>query len=345
MSKRHTLFFLLLALLLPGGLSACTPAPGGDNQDNRPTAEPTSEATAEPTGEVTAEVTEAPTEQASEDSFPVTLTDALGNEVTLAEEPQRIVSLTLGADEILLELVGPERLIGVTYNASDASLSNIADHPALAEVENIVEANPEQLIALQPDLIVIGTFNDPAVIEQLANAGLTLFAINATNIEEVQASILTLGELIGETEQAQQMVEAMNDRLAAIDERLTQVEGEHPRVLYLSSGGWVAGSQTTVDAIIQRAGGVNIAAQEGLVSWNQVSEETIIELNPDLVILSTYVTDEEFRANPVFADLNAVQNERVYAPSDALLSTTSQYIVLGVEELAKLLYPELFPAD
>jgi iron complex transport system substrate-binding protein len=214
-------------------------------------------------------------------------------------------------------------------------------------VENTLEPtpNPEQIIALQPDLVVIGTFNDPAVIEQLENAGVTLFAINATNIEEVQASILTLGEVVGEMEQAEQMVEAMNDRLAVIDERLIGFNGERPRVLYLSSGGWVAGSQTTVDAIIQRAGGVNIAAQEGLVSWNQVSEETIIELNPDVVILSTYVTDEEFGANPVYAELNAVQNERVYAPSDALMSTTSQYIVLGVEELAKLLYPDLFPAD
>src|SRR5574341_1907118 len=250
MSKRHTLFYLLLALLLLGSLSACTSTSGGDNQNNQPTAEPTSEMTAEPTTEPTAETTEAPTEQPAEESFPVTLTDALGNEVTLTGEPHRIVSLTLGSDEILLELVGPERLIGVTYNAADASLSNIVDDPALAQVENIVEANPEQLIALQPDLVVIGTYNDPAVIEQLQNAGLTLFAINANNIEEVQSSILTLGKLVGETDQAQQMVEAMNDRLAAIDEKLAQVEGDRPRVLYLSSGGWTAGSQTTVDAII-----------------------------------------------------------------------------------------------
>src|SRR5574341_723568 len=228
MSKRHTLFYLLLALLLLGSLSACTSTSGGDNQNNQPTAEPTSEMTAEPTTEPTAETTEAPTEQPAEESFPVTLTDALGNEVTLTEEPQRIVSLTLAADEILLEMVGPDRLIGVTHLASDVLTSNIADDPALAEVENTLEPtpNPEQIIALEPDLVVLGTFNDPAVVEQLENAGLTLFAINATNIEEVQASILTLGELVGEAEQAQHMIGTMNDRLAAIDEMLAQVQGE-----------------------------------------------------------------------------------------------------------------------
>lgn len=288
------------------------------------------------------EETQPPTEEA----FSVTLTDALGSEITLSKKPARIISLTLGTDEILLDLVGPERLTGVSYLAPTPEVSNIADNRALAEVENLVEANPEQIIALEPDLVLIASFTDPAVIEQLKGAGLNVFAVGSfVSIEAMQENILTLGTLVGETEKAQQMVEGMNDRLAAIEAKLSEAEGEPPRVLYLSSDGWVAGSATTVDDIIQRAGGANAAAEAGLNDWNQVSEEAIIEMNPDVVILSPFVTDEEFRTNPVFAELSAVQNGRVYAPSDKVMSATSQYIVLGVEELAQLLHPDLFAGE
>ncbi len=288
------------------------------------------------------EETQPPTEEA----FSVTLTDALGSEITLSKKPARIISLTLGTDEILLDLVGPERLTGVSYLAPTPEVSNIADNRALAEVENLVEANPEQIIALEPDLVLIASFTDPAVIEQLKGAGLNVFAVGSfVSIEAMQENILTLGTLVGETEKAQQMVEGMNDRLAAIEAKLSEAEGEPPRVLYLSSDGWVAGSATTVDDIIQRAGGANAAAEAGLNDWNQVSEEAIIEMNPDVVILSPFVTDEEFRTNPAFAELSAVQNGRVYAPSDKVMSATSQYIVLGVEELAQLLHPDLFAGE
>jgi iron complex transport system substrate-binding protein len=96
--------------------------------------------------------------------------------------------------------------------------------------------------------------------------------------------------------------------------------------------------------MILRAGGVNAAAEAGLVDWNQISEEAVISMNPDAVILSPYVTDEEFKTNPVYATLNAVVNDRVVSISDAYMSATSQYIVLGVESVAHLLHPEMVPA-
>src|SRR5688572_1751213 len=128
---------MIFALMIAAMLAACAPA--------AVTVAPTQEVTAEPTVETTVEITvEATAEQtaeATEEAFNVTATDALGNEITLTAKPQKIVSLTLGTDETLLDLVGPERLIGVTYLAGDASTSNIADNPALAEVANTVEAN------------------------------------------------------------------------------------------------------------------------------------------------------------------------------------------------------------
>jgi len=287
-----------------------------------------------------------PTEEVAptEEPFSVSVVDGLGNEVALNAKPQRIVSMTLASDEILLDLVGPERLIAVTYLAADATTSNIAERPELAQIPNVIQPNPspEQIIALEPDLVFVATFTDATVIQQLRDAGLSVFAVGFfTSIDAMQQNILTIGELVGEPQKAAAMVDEMNARLQAVAEAIAGAAEEKPSVLYLASDGWVAGSGTTVDDIITHAGGVNAAAD--LVDWNQVSEEAIIQMDPDYVILSSYVTDEEFASNPVFANLKAVRQGHVMAISDAYMSAASQYIVRGVEEVARFLYPERMP--
>jgi iron complex transport system substrate-binding protein len=273
--------------------------------------------------------------------FGVTVTDGLGNEVTLDAKPVRIASATLGTDEILLDLVEPERLVALTYLAADEAISNVAGRPELAEVENVVEADAEQILALEPDLVFVASFTDPAVLEQLDNSGLPVFVVGFfTSIDAMKDNILTIGKLVGETEKAGEMVAEMDARLDEVAAVIADAGGEPPRVLYLSNDGWVGGSETTVDDVITRAGGVNVAAD--LVDWAQVNEETIIEMDPDVVILSTYVTDGEFIENPAFADLSAIKNGRVYQLIDSHVCAVSQYIVLGVEDLARSLYPELF---
>src|SRR5688572_4758886 len=115
-----TLLIVLIALLM----TACTGGSGvAPEATDAPTAEPTDAPaiTDEPTEVATTEPTEAAVE-----GFPVTVVDGLGNEVTVDAPPQRIASVTLGTDEILLDLVGPERLVGITYLASDETTSNIA---------------------------------------------------------------------------------------------------------------------------------------------------------------------------------------------------------------------------
>jgi iron complex transport system substrate-binding protein len=217
----------------------------------------------------------------------------------------------------------------------------VAGRPELAEVENVVEADAEQILALEPDLVFVASYTDPAVLEQLDNSGLPVFVVGFfTSVDAMKDNILTIGKLVGETEKAEEMVAEMDARLDEVAAVIADAGGEPPRVLYLSNDGWVGGSETTVDDVITRAGGINVAAD--LVDWAQVNEETIIEMDPDVVILSTYVTDGEFIENPAFADLSAIKNGRVYQLIDSHVCAVSQYIVLGVEDLARSLYPELF---
>jgi iron complex transport system substrate-binding protein len=273
-------------------------------------------------------------------AFPVTVKDGLGKDVTVKKQPVKIASLTLGTDEVLLDLVGPGCLVGVTYLASDKTTSNIADRPELKQIKNTLNDDPEKVIALSPDLVFAGQFTKPEVVDQLRNAKITVFVVgNYTSIAAMEDNIRTMGKLVGEDAKAKAMTDAMDQKLAEIAGKLKAAQGQKPSVLYLAAEGWSAGSVTTVDDIITHAGGVNAAAS--LNDWNQLSPEKVILLNPDFVVLSPYVTDQDFLKNPAYKDMAAIKNNHVTAPSDAHMSATSQYIVLAVEDVAKVLFPDL----
>jgi cobalamin transport system substrate-binding protein len=325
----------VLALAL---LAGCAAPRGTVIAVTPPAAASGATATAAPTEAATT----APTEAAAQtDTYPVTVKDGTGADFTLDQKPQRIVSLTLGTDEVLLDLVGPERLVAVTYLADDKTTSNIAGRPELAQIKGRYNDDPEQVLSANPDLVVAGSFTKPDVLDQLRKAGLKVYVEgNFTSIEAMKQNVLTLGKLVGEDAKAQAIADDMDKELAEIADKLKSAPAHKPTVLYLASDNWAAGSATTVDDIIIHAGGVNAASM--LNDWNQISPEKVVEINPDVVILSPYVADADFVKNPAYQGLSAIQNHRVAAPSDAHLSATSQYIILAVQDVAKVLYPDLF---
>lgn len=333
--KRWIIGLVIALGLLAGCATPVATSPAGAGTTEVATAAPTmapTEAPTSPAGEGTTEATA---------GYPVTVKDGLGNDFTLDKKPAHIASLTLGTDEVLLDLVGPERLAGVTYLVDDKTTSNIADRPELKQVKARFQDDPEQVIAANPDLVVVGSFTKPEVIDQIKKAGLPVFVEgNFISIEAMKQNILTLGKLVGEDAKAQSMADDMDKQLAEIADKLKGASAQKPSVMYLAADNWTAGSATTVDDIISHAGGVNAAA--ALNDWNQISPEKVVELNPDVVILSPYVADADFIANPAYQGLSAVKNKRVVSPTDAHLSATSQYIILAVQDVAKALYPELF---
>ncbi len=278
-------------------------------------------------------------------AYPMTVTDAIGNTVTIAERPEAIASLTLSTDEILTGLLAdePERLAGMTYVIDDPSNSNLAGTDALAAfTETRVEADPEQLIALDPDLVFAATFTDEAVLTQLTEAGITVVTIGGfNNVASILDNIAFVGDVIGTRTAAQTLIGSLTDRLEAVAGVVSAVESP-TSAIYLSTDNWIAGCQTTLDDVITRAGGINAACAAGIVDWNQVDTETLLTLNPDVIVFSSWVDVDAWLADEAVQGLAAVQNERLVVGNDAHLGAVSQYIVDGVEDMAAILYPDLF---
>jgi iron complex transport system substrate-binding protein len=154
--------------------------------------------------------------------------------------------------------------------------------------------------------------------------------------------------LTGHEEEAGQMVEGLRGRVAVIEEKIATTD-EKPLVFYeLDStdpaAPWTAGAGTFIDTLITKAGGTNLgAAFEG--AWVQVSAEEVIAQDPDIIILGDSiwgVTGEDVAARPGWEGISAVQNGMIFPFNDDLASRPGPRLVDGLEELAKLIHPELF---
>jgi iron complex transport system substrate-binding protein len=274
--------------------------------------------------------------------------DDLGRAVEIPAPPQRIASVTLASDEILLDLVGPERLLGVTFFAADPAISNIADRlDGIARTDLV--GNPELLISLEADLVVLSTYSNPAALDQLLSAGVPLVVLGSFGtLDDIRSNIAFLGEVTGEEARADAMIAQMEAALAAVRDA---VAGQEPvRVLYYELGGITYGAGSTVDEIIRLAGGVNVAADAELGTYPLINPEFILATDPDVILLGGWFSGDAtprdwFSADPVFASLRAVQSGRVYAIHDAHLTSVSQHFVDGVADVARLLYPDAFSED
>ncbi|MHB8627970.1 MAG: ABC transporter substrate-binding protein [Aggregatilineales bacterium] len=277
--------------------------------------------------------------------WPRTLTDSAGNSVTLNAQPTRIVSATLATDEMLFSLVDPSRLAAVTSNATDPTQSNVVDAAKTISNQLKTPLDPEQVIALKPDLVLLASYTDAGALKQLKDAGLPIFLFaNFNSIKDVENNVTLLGEAVGAEPQAAQIVKNMETRLKAVADAVQPVKTKLS-VIYYSPDGYSDGAGSTIDEVIMRAGGINAVTAGGIKdAYPQLSDEFVVKADPDVILLSGFNNYapgfvDKFKTNASFQTLKAIKNGHVYVANDAHVASISQYIVNGVEDVAALLYP------
>ena len=145
-----------------------------------------------------------------EGEWPRTVVDGLGNEITIDAPPQNIVSLSLGVDEVLLPLIGPERFAAITALSLDPGISNVAVLASQVDTAIVSSQDTEQIITLAPDLVFVASFTAPEVLQQLRDAGLTVFATNySVGVDQIRDNVRLLGYVVGEEAGAEALIESM----------------------------------------------------------------------------------------------------------------------------------------
>lgn len=326
--------FLLISFLLL--LAACAP-------QSTPTAAPVvtdAPATEAPTTEVPA--TQAATEPAVETTLMVT--DGLGREVMLNGIPQRIISLAPSNTEILYAIGAGDQVIG---------RDTLSDFPeeaqAATDIGSTFDAlNTELIVSLQPDLVLAAEINTPEQVKQLEDLGLTVYYLkNPTTLEEMYSNLELVAQLTGHREEAAALVESLKARVAAVDEKIAPLSSRFSVFYELDATDpakpYTAGKGTFITQLIDRAGGYNIASD--LDGYPQMSLEQVVAADPAFIILGDArygVTPESIAQRPGWENLSAVKNGNVLPFNDDLVSRPGPRLVDALEELAKLLRPELF---
>lgn len=260
--------------------------------------------------------------------------------------PQRLVSLNLASDEILLALAPRERITALTYLADDPTFSNVAPQASL--VSQKVRANAEQVIALRPDLLLLATYTSATVKRLLRESGVPYLELpQYKSVAGIQDNILAVGQAIGAIEPAQAIVATMQQRLAQVRQRVASLPA--PRVLYYAGGGFTAGQQTTIGEILTLAGGHNVALDIGMQGMKKLPPELLVWLNPAVIVVGGTPGKAGLRegllADPTLQTVEAVRTGRIVVLPRPWLNTLSHHLVTGVEALAQALHPAAFAAQ
>jgi iron complex transport system substrate-binding protein len=227
------------------------------------------------------------------------------------------------------------------------------DFPAEAlDVPSIGSAygdlNTEAILALEPDLVLAAEINTPEQVKELEDLGLTVYYLNnPLTYDELFEQVNLFGQLTGHEDEAAALAESLAARVEAVESAVANLT-EKPTVFYEIDGTdpakpWTTGPGTFMDTMITQAGGVNIG---GVLSdsFAQISVEEIVAQDPNIIILGDTlygVTIESISERAGWADLTAVKEGSIFAFDDNLASRPGPRLVDGLEELLKILHPEL----
>ena len=350
--------FVALAALAACSQATPTPAPTA-TPTPVPTATPTAAPipTATPMPEPTPTPTPAPRLPASVPGIVDTANlgwprevEGLNGVVSIPAKPERVITASVGHDEVVLALAPGDRLVAVGGATKSETFSNVA---ALAQDKPEVTRDPETLIAQSPDVIVTSPFFPAEGIEALSRVGIPVVQTALQHDPEARIeNILLIGYILGEEERALEFAAEVRERYEALI-AVTGAAGPRPRVLALTQYSdklWTAGGNSTEGGVITAAGGVNAAEEAGIESNQPTSLEGVIAMDPEIIVIPQPVEfgGEEFRAsllaNEALAEVPAVKSGAVHVVESRHFTTLSHWNILGAEGLARLLWPDDFPA-
>lgn len=267
------------------------------------------------------------------------ITDDAGRRVSIPAKVDRVVSLAPNLTEIVFAVGAGNRLVGRT---------SYCDFPpeakAIAEVGDTLHPSLERIIALKPQVVLVSTASQLEVFtQQLNGQNIAVFVTDPHDLKGVFRSIEQIGEIVGEKDKANQLVQKLLERTHAVEQA---VSGKPPiKVFYQVSGEplYTAGHDSFITDLMRRAGAASVTADVP-GAWPKYSNESALAARPEAIILPTGGSMGAANSNVAEAlrQSPAVLNGRVYKINDDHLTRPGPRLVDGLEEMARALHPGAF---
>lgn len=280
---------------------------------------------------------------------PQPIVDDLGDTITLAAEPMRIVSLAPSNTELLFAIGLGDRVVGVTRYCNYP--------PAAAGIQQVAgfsDLSIEHIAAVRPDLVLASRGNDPEGLESVRRLGVPVFGLANNSIAQVIDSVRRLGRLTGQQGAADSLASSLQARVDRVRRHVdaSSARTPAPRVLWGFVGDpiYTAGEGSIIDDVIGVAGGVNLGRKAGS-GWPQVSLETVVNWRVDVLLTSLRVGDAtpamaveaelaRMRSLDGWRQLPAVRAGRLVHVDGDVLTRAGPRVIDAVEQLSAQLYPE-----
>ena len=282
------------------------------------------------------------------------LVDDTNYKTSLDAIPSKIVSMAPSTTEIVFALGLDDKVVAV---------SNYCDYPYdfsawieagdIASIGDFVDPNMEVIASLDPDLILATGGVQAPTIDTLRDLGYKVLVLNPSDINGVMQNIELVGNATGKTAEATALIEDITNRIDAVVDKVANAESTptvYYEVWYDPTSLWTAGSKAWQNELIEKAGGVNIFADQDL-EYFQSSAEAVVERNPDIILLPAqgmgygepfWGSLDDVKARPGWNTVSAIQNDGLVEVDSNTIARAGPRVADIIEDLAEAFHPELF---
>jgi iron complex transport system substrate-binding protein len=268
------------------------------------------------------------------------VTDEIGRQVKIPKDPQRIVSLAPSITEMLFALELGEKVVGVTSYCNYPEVAT-----KIPKVSDTLHPNLEMIISLKPDLVLVTTASQlEQFTAKMSELGIAVFVIKSDSVKGVLGSIELLGKITNKEQVAKNLIDSLNARLEKVKQQHSNQIAK-PKVFFIvgTEPLITVGRKAFVTDVINLAGGQSIS-EDVETEWPAYSIETAISRAPEIILSpGSHSTENEPSKLTLPKGLEitpAARSGKIYKIDGDLLLRPGPRIIDGLEQIAKLLYPE-----
>lgn len=271
-------------------------------------------------------------------TYPLTMKDSFNREVTLDKEPERIISLSPSITETICELGKEDKLVGRT---------EFCNYPeSIKKIETVgglQDPSIEKIVELKPDLVIASAHFKEDVLKKLEALNIKVMVFyGPENFDGAYDTINNIATVLNAKTKGNEIVDGMKKKVEEVEKKVAGKDKikAYYVVGYGQGGDFTAGGDTFIGQMIDMAGGENAA--KDLKGW-KFSLEKVVESNPDLFIVRKGGNDKAgLKEANGYKELKAIKEDKIYEIDDNIVNLQGPRLAQGLEEIAKILHPEVF---
>jgi len=239
---------------------------------------------------------------------------------------EKVISLNLCADIVLLHLAEPEQQLSLTFLTQE--MSSYVTFPSSVQFNRGLV---EEVIVFKPDLVLAHTFTSSLLLQNLKQLNLPVVKLKAAqNMDDIYQNLMDVGEAIHKTQQAKKIITQMQKTLTQLPQFQQQ------SVLLFYPNGFTVGQQTLANHVVTQLGLRNIAEKIGIQFWGKITLEQVLQHQPHFIILSKTESQAPALATRLLQH-NSLQKQAYIEIDNRLWHCGTPLIMMAMQEIAQKL--------